>query len=88
MSDYPNTGTLFEAETPKKSETHPDREGSAEITCPHCSQKSDWWVNGWIKKSAKTGNRFLSLAFKLKQPKAAPKQPAFEDNFADDTIPF
>lgn len=87
MSDYPNSGSLFEAETPKKTETHPDREGSAEITCPHCNQKSDWWVNGWIKKSAKTGNRFLSLAFKLKQPKAA-KQAAFEDRQADDGIPF
>lgn len=87
MSDYPNSGSLFEAETPKKTETHPDREGSAEITCPHCNQKSDWWVNGWIKKSAKTGNRFLSLAFKVKQSKAA-KQPAFEDRLADDIIPF
>ena len=88
MSDYPNSGSLFEAETPKKTETHPDREGSAEITCPHCHAKSDWWVNGWIKKSAKTGNRFLSLAFKLKQPKTATKQPAFEDRQADDQIPF
>lgn len=88
MSEYPNSGSLFEAETPKKTDTHPDREGSAEITCPHCNQKSDWWVNGWIKKSAKTGNRFLSLAFKVKQPKVA-KQNSFEDRMADDgNIPF
>ena len=45
-------------------------------------------MNGWIKKSAKTGNRFLSLSFKLKQPKTATKQPAFEDRQADDGIPF
>jgi hypothetical protein len=89
MSDYPNSGSIFEAELPKKSETHPDREGSAEITCPHCSQKSSWWVNGWLKKSERTGKRFLSISFKPKEAaKAKPKQPAFEDSMADDGIPF
>lgn len=86
-----NSGAMFEADTPKKSENHPDREGSAEITCPHCHATSAWWVNGWIKKSEKTGKRFLSISFKPKdaaKSKPAPKQPAFEDRSADDGILF
>lgn len=73
MSEYPNSGAVFEVDQPKKSEKHPDRDGSGEINCQHCGKVNKFWLNGWIKK-AKDGRRFLSLSFKPKDAKPQPKQ--------------
>lgn len=61
----PNTGSMFVNEK-KESETHPDRTGSALI------DGKEYWVNGWIKESAK--GKWMSLAFKPKDAKPEPKQ--------------
>jgi hypothetical protein len=48
---------------------------------------AEFWLSAWIKTSKKTGQKFMSLSVKPKQPKAAPSvgssMPAF-----DDAIPF
>lgn len=60
-----NSGTLGRNDR-KEKETHPDHTGSAIIDGKH------YWVSAWIKTNAKEGNKFFSLAFKLKdvQPTA------------------
>jgi hypothetical protein len=80
-----NSGSVWVNDR-KDQDTHPDRTGSAKI------DGVDYWVNGWLKKTA-DGKPYLSLAFKLKQPKptatnkpradAGGSTPAF-----DDAIPF
>ena len=90
MADYPNSGALFRNDD-KKTVVHPDFGGSLDaVTCPHCSQESDYWLSGWIKTAKQTGRRFFSLSVKPKeqaqaqpQQEAAPVGPEF-----DDQIPF
>ena len=93
----PNTGSVFNNER-KESDSHPDRSGSAQITCPHCDASFGMWLSGWIKKSETKGN-WLSLAFKPKEAKPAPQRKTggisdnhpkarVKDDFGDDSIPF
>lgn len=62
-----NSGALFKIpEEDRKSENFPGYEGDFHVVCPHCQKSTRGWVKGWIK-SAKTGNKFFSLAFKHKR---------------------
>lgn len=61
----PNTGSLF-VNNSKESDKHPDRRGSALI------DGVEYWCDGWLKKS-QAGVPWLSLSFKRKDQKAAPK---------------
>ena len=85
MSNYDNnnTGALFKAD--KKSDRHPDYNGSCEV------DGVEMWMSAWIKTS-KGGKKFMSLAFNPKEPQAfkPPQQdraPA-NDFDADDKVPF
>lgn len=75
------SGILFKNNR-KQQDTHADYEGNCTIA------GQEYWMNAWLKKD-KNGNTFMSFAFKPKKLPSEPKpQPAFEDKFADDTIPF
>jgi len=82
MSDYDNTnsGALFKNDK-KETDKHPDYRGQINVG------GIDYWLSAWLKTS-KNGQKYMSLAVKLKEqrdaeaPKAAP-QPDF-----DDGIPF
>ena len=68
MSNYDNnlTGALFKVDQ-KKSDRHPDYNGSCEIN------GTEFWVSGWIKQS-KAGKAFMSLSFTAKEQQSAPVQ--------------
>ena len=62
-----NSGSLFKvAAEDRKSETWPEYEGEFHVACPHCEKSTRGWVKAWVK-SAKTGSKFFSLAFKHKR---------------------
>jgi hypothetical protein len=60
--DNTNSGALFKAE--KKTDSHPDYNGSINI------DGTDYWLSAWLKKD-KNGNTYMSLSrgdAKNKQP--------------------
>ncbi len=63
--DNTNTGTLFNNQDKKQKDSWPDYGGSINV------DGVDYWLSGWLKTSAKTGAKFLSLAVKPKVQKAA-----------------
>lgn len=80
--DNTNTGALFIND--KKSDNHPDRQGSINV------DGKEYWLSGWIKKTKK-GDPYLSLAVKPKDKKDEPKPAApltMPHNNMDDEIPF
>lgn len=71
--DNTNSGALFK-NTKKEKDTHPDYNGSINV------DGVDYWLNAWLKTSAKTGDKFMSLSVKPKEvAKPAPRQgPRFD----------
>lgn len=78
------SGILFKNDK-KKTERHPDRTGTAMVA------GKEYFVSAWLKKD-KNGDTFVSLAFKLKEPRpevtgSAPIAPKRGADL-DDEIPF
>jgi len=76
--DFPNSGILFKNDG-KHDERDRDYRGHADITCPHCGNRFAVWLSGWIKRGRL--GKFLSLAFKPKEPRP---EPDFESAPPDD----
>jgi hypothetical protein len=74
-----NTGVLFKNDRREK-DTHPHATGSCTIN------GVDFWVSAWTKDSAK--GKFQSLAFKPKEPPAAPKPQTTSFDEDLDDLPF
>jgi hypothetical protein len=73
------SGSMF-VNSKKEKDTHPDRNGTALIG------GVEYWVSGWIKET-KSGDKWLSLAFKPKEQ--APSKPQAQNHDTeDDDIPF
>lgn len=68
--------------TARAATVTPDHKGSADITCPHCGHRADYWLNAW-RKVARNGGTFLSLSFKAKTEAAARPMPAQRARDAD-----
>ena len=77
-----NSGALHKNDR-KEQETHADYNGSVRI------EGRDYWINAWIKE-AKTGKKFMSLSFKLKDGTAARPEPTGRADIRplDDDVPF
>jgi hypothetical protein len=73
---FDNSGILFRNED-KDGERDRDYQGSITVA------GVDYWLSAWIKEGKR--GKFMSLAVKLKEPAAKPKQSAAEFN---DEIPF
>jgi len=73
-----NSGSMF-VNTKKLSDNHPDRNGTALVG------GVEYYVSGWIKET-KSGDKWLSLAFKPKE-QALSKPPSFSKD-DEDGIPF
>ena len=73
-----NSGSMF-VNTKKEKETHPDRNGTALVG------GVEYYVSGWIKET-KSGDKWLSLAFKPKEE--APRKSESFGKDKDDQIPF
>ena len=65
----PNTGSVFNNDR-RETERHPNVKGSALIVCPHCNQETEFWVDGWIKRT-KEDKPWQSLSFKQKQQRTS-----------------
>jgi uncharacterized protein (DUF736 family) len=66
------SGALFKNDR-KEKPSHPDYRGDCMIN------GKPFWVSAWIKTSEKSGQKFMSLAFRPKE-EAKPK-PATKGNF-------
>ena len=77
MSEYSNenSGALFKNDK-KEQENHSDYNGTLN------AGGTEYWINGWIKKS-KAGKSYMSLSVKQKNHPAAP----VDDGF-DSEVPF
>ena len=73
------SGSMF-VNSKKVTDSHPDRNGTALIG------GVEYWVSGWIKET-KSGDKWLSLAFKPKDEAPRKTQPAV-DKADQDEIPF
>ena len=81
--DNTNTGVLFKNEQ-KQTDKHPDYKGSINI------DGEEFWLSAWIK-TAKTGNKFMSLSVKLKdtrKPKVEHAEPQRDPFIDDPDLPF
>lgn len=94
--DNTNTGALFRVKD-KKSEKHPDYNGSLEAKCPNCNQVTPFWLSAWLKisgaKAKNPGEKFFSLAINPKEERVGGKsissgRPAEDHDDGFDDIPF
>lgn len=60
----PESGALFKNDR-KEKDSHPDYKGDALI------DGKLWWVSAWINES-KSGTKYMSMSFKLKEPMNSP----------------
>ena len=63
--DYPNSGIMFRNEKKRDGDDRRgDYKGTADIDCPHCGARSQFWLSAWIKQGHK--GKFMSVSFKAK----------------------
>ena len=83
MPKYDNTdrGALFKNHD-KESDDHPDYRGQINV------DGTEYWLSAWLKESKK-GEKYMSLAVKLKEERAPQKaKPRHEPEDDDSGIPF
>jgi uncharacterized protein (DUF736 family) len=83
--DNNNRGVLFKNDK-KGNEKRPDYRGTIVV------DNTDFNISGWIKRSQKTGDSFMSLSIEPKKaapPKPVPEKPQMtEENWDDLDTPF
>ena len=75
-----NSGAIFK-NNKKQNDNSPPLTGNALIG------GVEYWVSGWTKTD-KNGEKWISFAFKPKNPTAAQSQKAMVADLDDDSIPF
>lgn len=79
--DSTNKGTLFRNEK-RESEKHPEFSGSCNI------DGVEYWISAWVNES-KSGKRYFSLKFKLKEDALKTQKNKYEPlPESDDEVPF
>ena len=76
-----NSGSLFRNNR-KEQENHPDYTGTAVI------DGVEYYMNGWLKDGRDGKSKWMSFAFKPKNPPAEKARPANDAPVYDDEIPF
>lgn len=83
-----DSGSLFKNDR-KTTDNHPDYTGSGMI------DGTEYWISAWIKTAQTSGQKFMSLAFTPKQPRAdqpgartATNAPQSTPPGLNDDIPF
>ena len=74
-------GALFKNDK-KEKPLHPDHRGDAMI------KGRKFWISAWIKTSEKSGQKYMSLAFREADEQAAAKLKSKPAPAAVDEIPF
>jgi hypothetical protein len=77
-----NSGSIWVNDR-KEKETHPDRTGTVKVG------GVEYYISGWLRGA--NGKKYMSLAFKVKEPKQEQAAPAISGNSFDDdmsSIPF
>lgn len=59
--DNTNTGIIFKVKEPPKTEKHPLYTGSLNVN------GTEFWINGWVRQSKQTGEKFISIALNPKE---------------------
>ena len=77
--DNKNSGALFKNEN-KQSEKHADYRGEVNAA------GVDYWLDGWVRTSKKSGTKFISFKLKPKQ-ETSPAMKAPAEGFNDE-VPF
>lgn len=78
--DYPDSGILFANDRKGDNPRAPDRKGTGEVTCPHCQNRIELDLAGWVREGKR--GPFLSLKLKPKTSSERRTSPTDED------IPF
>jgi hypothetical protein len=84
MSNYDNNnrGSIWKNED-RKSDTHPQFKGSAEVN------GVEYWVSGWLRKEgANPKAPAMSFSFNPKEQQSAPKPAKANDFDSGEDIPF
>lgn len=75
-----NSGALFKNQR-KEQPNHPDYNGTAVV------DGVEYFMNAWIKEG-RDGKKWMSFAFKPKQPPQEKARPAADTSIDYDEIPF
>lgn len=79
------SGALFKNKR-KEKDSHPDYTGTCVIN------GVEYWMSAWINtpKSNPTGEKYMSMQFKVKEdkPQTAKPAPKSNDNFGNSDVPF
>ena len=78
--DDTNRGALFKNDK-KATDNHPDYRGSINVG------GQEFWISSWLK-TAKSGQKFMSLSVTPKEDQPAAVQQPVQDAPADSDIPF
>lgn len=88
--DETNRGKVWPAKE-KKTDKHPDFDGSQNVCCPKCGESTDYWVSAWRRKEG-ANPKAPSLSWSIKpkdgKPMDAPRPQAAGGGDMDDSIPF
>lgn len=92
MAEYDNTNrwSLFKNEK-RRNDKDSEYNGSAVVTCPHCNQTSEHWLNAWIQTSKKNASKFFSGPIRAKEQRQEGRKQynsAPLNQQLDDDIPF
>lgn len=86
--DNSNRGALWKNENRVK-DTQPQLKGTTNVTCPHCSQSSEFWTSAWTSNEG--GKKpVVSISLTAKDAAVTPAAPAVvstEVDF-DEDLPF
>lgn len=78
--DNNNSGVLFKNDR-KESDRQPDYKGNAEVN------GVQYWISAWVKES-QNGNKFMSLAFSVKEAEKASRPAPAQSADEGDDLPF
>ena len=89
MVDYDNTNKfMLSRNTKRRNDKDAEFTGNANITCPHCDQTSDHWLNAWVREKKADGSKFFGGTTRAKDTGTSKNPKSSIPLELDDQIPF